>query len=157
MDSIGWALGYAYFMATDQAPLWFWGVILALFILRWWATGHFTILTPISLPTGILLLLIPVTLWASVDWSLSLPKVYGLGLSIAICFSILNHLQNRRDVWILTFGLLGLALGFVMLGLLGVNWGAGKVIALPQIYDRFPQIISQIPVESKNWFVLSYY
>lgn len=145
LDLLILALAYGYFMATDSLPLWFWGLILTFFLARWWARGRFLLLTPATLPIAVLLALIPVTLWASVDWSLSLPKVYGLGLSIAIFFSVLNHIQRRRDIGIVALGLMALGVGFALLGLVGVNWGAGKVVAIPWIYERLPHLVSNVP------------
>lgn len=136
---------YAYFMVTDRIAPWLWGLAVAVVVARWWAVGRLTFLTPLTLPATLLVVLIPITLWASADWSLTLPKVYGLLLSSLFFLSVLNHIRTPGAIGWAALGLMALGVGWAMLGLLGVDWGAGKMVRLPQLYSLLPRIIQAVP------------
>ncbi len=136
---------YAYFMITDRITPWMWGLAAAVLAARGWSTRRFTLLTPLTLPATLLVAFLPITLWASSDWGLTLPKVYGLLLSALIFLSVLNHIRTSGAIGWAALGLIALGIGWAILGLLGVDWGAGKVVRLPQLYGLLPRIIQAVP------------
>ncbi|MDH7485532.1 MAG: O-antigen ligase family protein [Anaerolineae bacterium] len=143
---------YGLFVFTDRVPVAGWLALGLLAILRWWATGRFTLMTPLTLPILIILLMLPVTLYASVDWTLSLPKVYGLVLSVAAFYIVVNRLHTVQDAWGAVFALVLSGLAVVALGVAGADWLTSKLFALPQVYEQLPRLIRGIPRSIRGGF-----
>jgi hypothetical protein len=110
-----------------------------------WLTRQITVRTPIDLPILIIHGILPVSLWATSTMFLTLPKVYGVILSVAFFYAIVNHTEMPRDVTIiqLTLGLLCLAIAIA--GLIGTDWVQSKIVSASFIYERLPRLIQNIP------------
>lgn len=114
---------YALLMFRDRVPtlgllglgvLW---LVYAIF------SGRLTFASPMDLPVLGLLGLLPLSLAISIDRDLSLPKVYGLILGIALFFLVVNSIRSYQRLLLAILGLIFLSLGTVALGWLTADWG----------------------------------
>lgn len=143
---------YGLFVLTDRLPLPGLLAICLLWIARWWTTRRFARMTPMTLPILSVLIMVPVTLYASADWTLSLPKIYGTVLSIAVFYTVVNRVHTLQGVWLVTFGLVLASSAVALLGLAGTDWSQSKLFALPQLYERLPRLIQGIPRSIQGGF-----
>jgi putative inorganic carbon (HCO3(-)) transporter len=84
-------------------------------------------------------------LYASTDWNLSLPKVYGIILGIAIFYAFVNAIDTIRRLGLAVAGLILLSAIVALLGLVGADWLGTKLFALPQIYELLPRLVRDVP------------
>jgi putative inorganic carbon (HCO3(-)) transporter len=130
-------------------PQRFTALLLPLLALPWLARkvtqGRFTARTPMDAPLLILLLMLPISLWVSVDVQRSLPKFYGIMLGFAVFYGLVNHVRRPDQACMVGLGLALAGLGVSALALLGANWLGGKLFALPQVYQRLPRLVSGVP------------
>jgi putative inorganic carbon (HCO3(-)) transporter len=136
---------YAIFMFSDKVPLAGLAALGLLWIVRWWATGRLTVATPLDGPILGILAILPLSLYISVDWSLSLPKVYGIILGVAIFYAVVNSMNTIRRAEFTVLGLIGLGLAVTGLGLVGTDWAESKLFSLPQVYKLIPHLIQAAP------------
>ncbi len=124
--------------------------LVALLALPWLARrltqGHFTARTPMDWPILILLVMLPVSLWASVDVQRSMPKLYGIILGVAVFYGIVNGVRGEREAWIVAAGLALAGLGVSALALLGTNW------ASPQVQQYLSPLVSRAPASMHGRF-----
>lgn len=132
---------YAIFMFSDKVPLAGLVALGLLWMVRWRVTGRLTTATPMDVPILGILAMLPVSLYASADWSLSLPKVYGLILGIAIFYAVVNAIYTIRRVELATAGLVLLSAAVALLGLVGADWPNTKLFSLSQVYEHLPHLI----------------
>jgi len=143
---------YAIFTFSDRVPIAGLAAVGLFWIARWVATGTLTVATSMNLPILGILAMVPISLYASVDWTLSLPKVYGIILSIAIFHAVANRLHTLRDLWLAAFGLALASAAIALLGLVGTDWFESKLFALPQVYERLPRLVRGIPRSIRGGF-----
>ena len=110
---------YAIFMVSDKVPLSGFVALGLLWVARWRVTGRVTVATPMDMAILALLAILPVSLYVSTDWSLSLPKVFGLILGIAIFYAVVNAVSTIRRVELATAGLILFSAGCFLAGLVG--------------------------------------
>ena len=127
---------YALLMVTDHVPAIGLGLLALLWLLHWIFTGRLTYASPMDLPILVMLGLLPLSLVISIDPSLSLPKIYGLVLSIALFFVIINLLRNYQRLKLAILALIILGLGTALLGLL----------VSPRMISRLPQLATLFPL-----------
>jgi len=135
-------------MPFAMFPQRFTPVLLFVLGLPWLARkltlGYFTARTPMDGPILVLLLMLPVSLWASVDLQRSMPSFCGIILGMAVFYGMVNHvhtpgLARRAGVLIV---LAGLAVS--VLALPGTAWHPGKLYALPQTYSFLTNVRSRL-------------
>jgi putative inorganic carbon (HCO3(-)) transporter len=119
-------------------------VLLLAWLSRWFATGRPGPSTPMDVSLLVLLLMVPVAVWASAMPDLTLPKLTGLILGVA-AFRATVHIgvTLRKMGWAVALFLL-LGLGLAMLGLLGTRW-SGKVPGLDALVARIPLLVQGLP------------
>jgi putative inorganic carbon (HCO3(-)) transporter len=139
------SLIYVYFIVSDSVPLAAFGLIALIWMARGWTTGRLTITTPLDIPILIILLWLPVSLWASVNWWLSLPKVYGVILGAAFFYAVVNGVSTRRDLAWAAFWLAWVCAAIAVAGLVGTDWAQARIVSLAFVYDRLPHVIQGIP------------
>lgn len=136
---------YAIFTFSDRVPLPAVVAMGLLWMARWRATGKLTMATPMDVPILGILAMVPVSLYASVDWRLSQPKVYGLILGVAIFYAVANAIHSIRGVQFAAVALVLIDAAVVMLGLVGTDWSSTKLFSLPQVYGHLPKLIQGVP------------
>lgn len=136
---------YLYFVITDELPVAAFVILAAIWLARWWTMGRLTRTTVLDLPIFLVLLLLPVTLAVSTNWWVSLPKVYGLLLSIAFYFAVVNGVSSRGDLAWAIFWFVLVSSAIALAGLVGTDWAQSKIISASVVYDRLPHFIQGIP------------
>lgn len=98
-------------------------IILFLVAVRRWAFGYFLPSTPLNLALLIMLGALLVSYFAMFDEEVSLSKLAGLLVGIALFFSVV-HFSKERSVWpiVVMYVLIGVAIATV--GLFGSQWPA---------------------------------
>lgn len=136
---------YVILVFSDRIPIAGLAVLCLIWIARRLTTGTLSARTPMDMPILGILIMVPVSLYASVDWTLSLPKMYGIILGVALFYALVNRIHTVREVWLAAFGVVLTSVAFALLGLVGTDWSESKLFALPQIYGRLPHLIRGIP------------
>lgn len=116
-------------------------LISLLWLVRWVARGYVTVRTPLDMPILGLVAMLPLTLYASVNLQLSLPKLTGIILGVATFYGIVNAVRTRKDIWLITGLFLLGGVGISLLSLVGTDWIATKFPIFAPIYKRIPQLI----------------
>jgi len=102
------------------------GLLVLGWLVRGSATGRWLLGTPLDRPVIVILLMTFVSLYPSVDLTLSLPKFYGIILGFFVYYATVSNVSSQRGFW-LGVGLLlaGLA-GISLAGLVGTQWNIAK-------------------------------
>jgi putative inorganic carbon (HCO3(-)) transporter len=106
--------------------------------------GRFTIRTALDGPILVLVLMLPVSLWASMDLQRSMPKLYGVVLGLAVYYAVVNHVRRPTQALRAGLVLVLLGLGVTGLALAGTDWQATGAIALPPAHRHLPETLSRI-------------
>jgi putative inorganic carbon (HCO3(-)) transporter len=123
--------------------------VLLLIPLFWWlrrlAYGYFIPSTPLDWPLFLILLMVMVSLFVTVDPSFSFPKVAGMVFGIGVFYSTVVAVQGSwRRLWLGIGALFACGWGVAILGMASGRWIAklplfGTLIArLPQRWLTFP-------------------
>ncbi len=139
------SLAYVYFVVTDSVPVTAFLLIGLLWLLRWATTGTFLRRTPLDLPIALILLWLPISLWVSTNWWLSLPKVYGVLFGAVFFFAVAANVRSKQDLVHAAFWLALVCGAIALAGLVGTDWAQGKILSLSFVYDRLPRFIQGIP------------
>jgi tetratricopeptide (TPR) repeat protein len=100
----------------------------------------------------ILLIMLPVSLWASSDPGRSFPKLTTTIAGMFLFWSLGTGLRERAD---LRAGSIILALsgaGLAVAGFIGTDWPSSKVLYLSGIYDRLPRLMLNLPRATRGRF-----
>ena len=100
--------------------------------------------SPSDWPLLVLLLATLVSLYPSVDLSLSHPKFYGLILGYYVFSAIVEHSRLGFRVALLTAIMVGGGVGIAALGLVGADWFGRKLPIIGTVYDRLPHLITSV-------------
>jgi putative inorganic carbon (hco3(-)) transporter len=100
--------------------------------------------TPLNLAILALVVMLLVSEWATFDLMISLPKITGLVLGIAVFFAIVRVGKTSHGWWLSLLTFLGVGLSFAAFGLIGTQWGA-KIAALNFFAERLVLRIKGIP------------
>jgi putative inorganic carbon (HCO3(-)) transporter len=139
---------YFIFIFSDRVPLAGLIAMVLLWMARWWATGRLTTATPMNVPILVVLTMVPVSLYVSVDQSLSQPKFYGLILGIAVFYAVVNATRSIRGVQFVVIALVLVSIAVVILGLIGTDWPNylnPKLLLLSQVYENLPKLLQGVP------------
>ena len=136
---------YLYFVISDSVSGFAWVIIALIWLARWWTTGNVFPNTPIDFPILVLLVMLPVSLWVTIDMRASLPKVYGVLLGVIFFYAVIHHIATRRDLDWAIFWVVIVCIAIALAGLIGTDWAQGKILSASFIYDRLPHFIQGIP------------
>jgi O-antigen ligase len=136
---------YAWFMVRDRAPIWGLIALATLWLLYFLRTGRISPPTPMDPLLLALLMLLPLTLLISADRALSISKIHGLLLGIALFFWIVNVLKNYQNMHWVILGLILLAIGTSLLGLFSADWSKAPTSAFSPIINRLPSLDQILP------------
>ncbi len=110
------------------------------FIARGLLTRSFLPATAANWPNLLLLLVLPVGLWASTDAAASWPVIYKAIAGFAIFYGLAG-LAGARWMRALPWLLIVVSAGLALMVLLGANWATAKVSFLPDtIYSLLPTV-----------------
>lgn len=108
------------------------------------ATGRFFRRTPYDVAIALLLFMVLVSLYATYDITVSLPKISGVLLGITAMYTLVGFAHTQRRFHWTVLALLAAIAAFTALILLGTRWG-GKVPVLKELGARLPLIIQGLP------------
>ncbi len=98
-------------------------LIPLLWLLRRSATGHFVPLTPYNGAITLLMLMVLVSLYATFDIELSMPKIAGMVLAVAVFYGGVAYGRSRpMGMWYLVTAVLLIGAGMSVVGLVGIRW-----------------------------------
>ncbi len=100
--------------------------------------------TPLDWPIGLLVLMIPISLWASFDVRFSLPKAIGLLLGIVVFYATVWHVRDTGQLGRALVLYFSAGTGVAALALVGTRW-LHKYPLLSDIVQRLPQWIRGLP------------
>jgi len=112
-------------------------------IVRFIASGRFSVRTPIDLPVGLLLLLVPVTLWVTTLPEVTRLQALRLLSGVGLYYAIVNWSNSTKRLRLLLTGLL-LTGGFLaLMAPFTVIWPVGKLSFIPHgWYERFQLLLA---------------
>jgi len=119
-------------------------VIAASFwILRWLASGQFSIRTTADGAILVLLCMLPITLLVTNIPEVTRPQVYRVISGIALFYAIINWTTSRERLRVLLYG--SLLLGILLAGaaIVTVEWSTAKRGMIPRsFYSHIPLLVS---------------
>ncbi len=134
-------------LQIDQANGRIWLVLLLLlgWPVRRLAYGTFSRRTPLNWPMLILIIWLPVNMWASVDQALSWEALGYLLLGVAMYFALLNWPPTQQRPQLIAWVLLLLGGALTLATPLLTELAIGKIFRLPGLDNLFQQAASQVP------------
>ena len=118
-------------------------VILLFWPLRWIKNRRLSIRTAIDIPVLLILLFIPVTLWATPFLGRTSTQVLRLLVGIGLYYAVANWGNNLSRIQILLAGMIVLLLGLTLIAPFGVQWLTTKYPLLPVwLFDKLPNLIA---------------
>jgi len=122
---------------------------LALIAVTWAATSllrrRFWPAAPWNLALGAFVFMAAVGTVCSAVWDLTLPKVTGLVLGLAVYRALAEFARNRRSLLLALAGLVVVAAGFSAMGLLFGELRADKIPFIAALRVRIPQLDAALP------------
>ncbi len=119
-------------------------VVLALWAVRLFIGRRTGTTTPLDLPLLILLAMSVEALYPSTDLTLSMPKLYGIVLGVAVYYGVARGITGPRGWWIAVCALF-VAAGLVAgVGLVGTNWITFKLPGGAGLYGKLPRLITSV-------------
>ncbi len=110
-----------------------------------WLAGHPPVpRTPLNGALLLLSVMVLVSLYATYDIAISLPKIAGMALGIGAFYAVVRLGQRPRGWWLSFLAFLTVGVGIAGLGLLGTQWIA-KIGFLTPIISRLPPVIVGLP------------
>jgi putative inorganic carbon (HCO3(-)) transporter len=121
------------------------GAVAAFSLIRWISLGRLSVRTPADWPIFFIVLMVPVTLWATAVPDITVPQVLRLITGIGMYYAIINW---SSSAWRMRWLLRGLWLAGLLLALyafISVQWNTSKLHFIPAaIYSRFSIQVSDI-------------
>jgi len=121
------------FLATLVVPI--------IWVAAWIIHGTPVPKTPLNAVILIILMMVLVSTWVTYDISVSLSKITGMILGLAVFFTIARKSQYPRDWMFCWVIFLVMGLGIAFLGLLGTTWTTYK-FSYFNLFTRFPKLLS---------------
>jgi putative inorganic carbon (HCO3(-)) transporter len=111
-------------------------------MLRWLAVGRPIVRTPLDLPVALLIVMLPVTLWATSLPETTIVQVLRLLTGIGLYYALVNWLVSPARLRLVLLGLALSAAGLSVFALFSVEWAFGKLPIIPDaLYAFLPTLI----------------
>ncbi len=140
-----WVVGIVVLLSMVKTSLLPWAVLVALLFwpFRWIANGRPSKRTLVDFGIGLLILMIPVTLWATALPEKTIPQVYRLALGILFFYTLINWITYTQKLsWIIS-GILLAGVGLAGMAVFSVQFATTKIQIIPAaIYQQFELLVS---------------
>ncbi|MBC8252508.1 MAG: O-antigen ligase family protein [Ardenticatenia bacterium] len=119
------------------------GLVLLLlpWLLRLLAHGRLSVRTPLDWPLGLILIWLPVNVWASADKTLTWPALAQLLAGLTVFWSVVNWVRSEQQAELAAWGLTLLGLELALLAPVGVRWPGSELPFLARVYGYFPLLL----------------
>jgi len=134
---------YALLMFNDRVPILGFLLLGGLWSLYWVLNGWQS--TPLDGLILGLMCFLPISFAISIDRELTRPKIHGVLLGIALFYYFVNFLRSKKRLALVVFGIIILAIGVSLMGLVGTDWYEDKLFELPAVYAALPSLIKDVP------------
>ncbi|MEA3345714.1 MAG: O-antigen ligase family protein [Chloroflexota bacterium] len=131
------------FLFPTRFSPWGLGLIPLPWLCRWVGRGYLTHRTPLDLPILLLLLMIPITLWATALPEITRPAVYKLLAGMALFYGIVNWARDEKRIWWIAWGLIGVGMALTLSAPFGVHWGREPLFKLTPLTALFPTLLPE--------------
>lgn len=121
------------------------GLIVLTWLCRVIAFGRFTVPTGMDAPLALLVLMALLGYCISADPAMSWAKLWGIVLQVALFYGVANGVRSERGVRWMAGLLLATTMGVALLSLVGTDWASVRLIDLPWLYDRLPNLVPGLP------------
>ncbi len=117
---------------------------LLFWLVRWLAYGRLTICTHADVAISVLLLTVPVTLWATALPEVTRPQIYRLLAGVLLFYAIANWASSATRARLATNGIVAAGALLALAAPVAVQWMPGtKLLFIPEaIYRRVPLLLS---------------
>ncbi|MFO7540755.1 MAG: O-antigen ligase family protein [Chloroflexota bacterium] len=134
-----WLLLLLPFLLFPNGPqAWLLLLVPLLWLLRWLASATFVPVTPYNGAITLLMLMVLVSLYATFDIELSMPKIAGMVLGVALFYGAIAYgRSHQQGLWHLTTAVLLAGVGMSIVGLVGTPW-RGPFAFLNQVRQALP-------------------
>jgi putative inorganic carbon (HCO3(-)) transporter len=124
--------------------LWGLGLIALLWLVRWIGRGQLTVPTPLDWPMCLMLLMVPVTFYATTDTHTTFVGVSRLLAGLGLTYGLTNWARCRSRISLVVLGLTSLGLALALAAPVTVGWFSGvKSLLIPgRIYELLPTLVS---------------
>ena len=144
LDRWHWALllaatPFLLFPTVERSPIML--VVPALWIVAWLAGREPLPPTPLNAALLLMFFMVLVSLWATYDVTVSLPKISGIVLGLGIFYAFAREGRAPRGWWLGFLLFLGIGFGIAALGLLGTQWITKIALLTPIVSRLSPRII----------------
>jgi len=137
-------VGAALATFTTRWALWGLGLIALLCLGRWIGNGRLTVPTPLDWPMCLILLMVPVTFYATTDIHATFVGVSRLLAGSGLTYGLINWSQSKSRISLVVLGLASLGLALALAAPVTVGWFSGvKSFLIPaRIYELLPTLVS---------------
>ena len=145
VELIPLALAAPFLLFPNRWTVLAFGLIALTWLCRVIAFGRFSVPTGMEAPLALLVLMALVGFWISADPAMSWAKLWGIVLQVALFYGVANGLRSVKGVRWMAGLLLAVTVGVALLSLVGTDWASVRLIDLPWLYDRLPNLVRGLP------------
>lgn len=121
------------------------GAVALLWISRWAGRGILTVRTPMDWPIAVMAAMTLVSLYPSVSFYLSWPKLLGIFFGIFVFYAIVNSISTERAAWHVAGALCLGGLAVALASMVGTDWSGSKLFYLPEANELLPRLSHLMP------------
>lgn len=132
---------YILLVIQDNIPVVGLIALVILWLIHWIVNGKFNHTPPIMLPILGLLALIPISIKSSVNLGLTLPKVFGLVLSVVLFYIIINYFHSISRLGLAIIALVLLTIAVPIMGFLAADWSGSSFTLPSRVLNELVQYI----------------
>ncbi len=125
--------------------------VVGLWLARWMAHGRLIRRTTLDIPILVILVMVLVSLLVTFNQGLSIPKVTGVVLGIAVFYTMVEKIEGETAIWWGLALFIAIGCGIGMLGLIGMS-RFPKIGPMAWLIPRLPRVVIQLPGSPEDGF-----
>ena len=140
-----WIIGLltAASFVSEKTLVWAVGSVIFFGVIRWIERRSFIIRTPADWPILMMVLLLPVNIWATADLGTTLPQVLRLLTGIGLYYTVINWSESTHRIRWLVRGIWLASLILSLYAFISVEWTSAKFTFIPpSLYGQFQILVS---------------